>query len=494
MATLFHFPTPHTHSPYKLFFSTSPSLCIRENHHYLPVYRSKPAICASIKKPRASRKVKSNDDLCNDIREFLSSVGLPEDHVPTMKELSQHGRQDLANIVRRRGYKLVKELLLTSKQPTYECSGEDGLVEKSDDEPLDRKITDMVHDVSLPSEASAVDDYTNDANNDIILNSDEQISGDQEPLGYSSLEEKVANFIQNGELDSAEDSGFEIFQRGEQVEGSVEGQNVVEMESTTPKEHTDLVRNGDGSEIFNGDSMDQSTLHVEHPSRQSSPMRNDSLSTENLTMTEGRISADTEPRNMEIQAEINRLKFMLHQKELELTHLKQQIEEEKHLLSMLQIKAETEIREAQRLISEKDAELNAAEDSLSGLKEVEIQYRADGESVEVAGSFNGWHHKIKMDLQESSDPIGEDTQASSDIIDPVGMREPRLWKTVLWLYPGIYEIKFVVDDHWTTDPQRESVTRDPLLLPLLANRLKIRESSLAQIDKECLCQLLEFVT
>lgn len=40
------------------------------------------------------------------------------------------------------------------------------------------------------------------------------------------------------------------------------------------------------------------------------------------------------------------------------------------LLSIMQIKAETEIREAQRLISEKDAELNAAEDSLSGLKEV----------------------------------------------------------------------------------------------------------------------------
>lgn len=40
------------------------------------------------------------------------------------------------------------------------------------------------------------------------------------------------------------------------------------------------------------------------------------------------------------------------------------------LLSILQIKAETEIREAERLISEKDAELNAAEDGLSGLKEV----------------------------------------------------------------------------------------------------------------------------
>lgn len=43
----------------------------------------------------ASRNVKSNVDLCNDIREFLSSVGLPEDHIPTMKELSLHGRCDL---------------------------------------------------------------------------------------------------------------------------------------------------------------------------------------------------------------------------------------------------------------------------------------------------------------------------------------------------------------------------------------------------------------
>lgn len=412
--------------------------------------------------------MKSNDDLCNDIREFLSSVGLPEDHVPTMKELSQHGRQDLANIVRRRGYKLIKELLLTSKQPTYECSGEDGLVEKSEDELLDGKITDMAHDISLPSEVSAVDNYTNDANNDITLNSNEHNSGDQEPLGYSSLEEKVANFIQNGELDSVEDSGFEIFQRGEQVEGSVGGQNVIEPESITPKEYTDLVYKGDGSEIFSGNSMTQSTKHVEHPSRQNSAMRNDSLSTEYLAMSEGRTNADTEPHNMEIQAEINHLKFVLHQKELELAHLKQQIEEEKRLLSILQIKAETEIREAERLISEKDAELNAAEDGLSGLKEVEILYRADGENVEVAGSFNGWHQKIKMEPQESSDPIGEDIQASSDIediqvspniVDPISVRKPRLWRTVLWLYPGIYEIKFIVDDHWTTDPQRETVTK-----------------------------------
>lgn len=41
---------------------------------------------------RSGRKVKSDAELCNDIREFLSAVGLPEDHVPSMKELSDNGR------------------------------------------------------------------------------------------------------------------------------------------------------------------------------------------------------------------------------------------------------------------------------------------------------------------------------------------------------------------------------------------------------------------
>lgn len=39
-------------------------------------------------------------------------------------------------------------------------------------------------------------------------------------------------------------------------------------------------------------------------------------------------------------------------------------------LTILQTKAETEISKAQKIVLEKDAELNAAEESLSGLKEV----------------------------------------------------------------------------------------------------------------------------
>ncbi|KAL4566994.1 hypothetical protein LXL04_022564 [Taraxacum kok-saghyz] len=60
----------------------------------------------------AGRKpTRTNADLCNDLREFISDAGLPDGHVPSLKELSQHRRQDVANLVRRRGYKLIKELL-----------------------------------------------------------------------------------------------------------------------------------------------------------------------------------------------------------------------------------------------------------------------------------------------------------------------------------------------------------------------------------------------
>ena len=40
----------------------------------------------------SSRKLMSDADLCNSIREFVASVGLPEGHVPSIKELAEHGR------------------------------------------------------------------------------------------------------------------------------------------------------------------------------------------------------------------------------------------------------------------------------------------------------------------------------------------------------------------------------------------------------------------
>lgn len=77
--------------------------------------------------------MKSDQELCNDIREFVSAVGLPEGHLPSMKELSQHGRTDLANIVRRRGYKHIKDLLSSAtKTDTNEFDVGESLTENQD--------------------------------------------------------------------------------------------------------------------------------------------------------------------------------------------------------------------------------------------------------------------------------------------------------------------------------------------------------------------------
>ncbi|WJZ93788.1 hypothetical protein VitviT2T_012701 [Vitis vinifera] len=422
-----------------------------------PLQRRFPLCASSIKKPRARRKVKSDQELCNDIREFVSAVGLPEGHLPSMKELSQHGRTDLANIVRRRGYKHIKDLLSSAtKTDTNEFDVGESLTENQDatsdyeDESTgqDEKAKDLVEDVPLSSKGSIMESGVTNANIDPSFNNDEQ-SCIRESSTHSSFQEKVAKFIQNGELDTIEDNDYGILSgaAAEEGKGVIDSENTIELESRPLAElHVEHASSGsNAAKILNGSTLfsDQ----IVPPVTRNDPLGDDRFSSEGL------ISADfdnlgIETNEGENQVEVNHLKLMLHQKELELSQLKKQIEKEKLALTILQTKAETEISKAQKIVLEKDAELNAAEESLSGLKEVQIQYSGDGEIVEVAGSFNGWHHRIKMDPQPSS---------SSK--EPVGSRKSRLWSTVLWLYPGLYEIKFVIDGQWRIDPQSETVTR-----------------------------------
>ncbi|PSS23696.1 Protein PTST like [Actinidia chinensis var. chinensis] len=375
-------------------------------------------ISSSIKNSRASRKVKSNVDLCNDIRHFVSAVGLPEGHVPSLKELSQHGRQDLANIVRRRGYKLMKELLATSPMS-------------------DRNGSDTEEGISAKRDMNDECEYESTGQDEKVADVDTVVFSSKSSTD-SSLQEKVAKFIQNGELDEIEDDG----------KGLVEVLNVTKESSSLGEENSEpVLLHRSGTAMVMNKSISSSKKVVLPASGNITP-RDDYLSSEGPLNADCDGELDVETRKRENQIEVDRLQFMLHQKELELSRLKEQIEKEKLALSLLQTKAETEISKAQKLVSEKDAELQAAEESLSELKEVQIQYWGDGETIEVAGSFNGWHHRIMMD-----------PQPASSILDPIGSRKSRLWTTVLWLYPGTYEIKFVVDGHWRIDPQRESVAR-----------------------------------
>ncbi|CAK7343184.1 unnamed protein product [Dovyalis caffra] len=676
MATLYKLPSFVSFSYYK------PLLNHKQEQEY-PLKRNFAACACSIKKPRGSRKVKNNVELCNDLREFVSTVGLPEGHVPSFKELQDHGRNDLANIVRRRGYKLIRDLLSNSTEsdsdepPNKEknlaegpdainhsaniiatashnlegqdkkmkdCSlstegssiknhsgnidvdpehksgrqicmpaelpvdlsleenalydaerpdekfqiiVEDGLLSSplSTFEQQDQEVKYMVEDNSLSTPLYYVEQKGEEVLSNVkqfplsaevsnadsnlgalhvypYLNSDDDTSmsietsanssleekvkydsgkaekvsiGAEEmslPSGVldtqdypnvtnisgpvddnyscmsanSSLEEKVAKFIQNGDLDAIEDKIFGL--SNESASGESKGfrgpENMTGVLSKISSEENFEHSVGESDTASSSGSL-WTSMQVVPSVTVSHPLRNESPA-EGLASADVDHDLDVETSEKENQVEINHLKLKLHQKELELSQLKKQIEKEKFALSALQTKAERDISKAQKLISEKDAELLAAEESLSELVEVEIQYCGNGEMVEVTGSFNGWHHRIRLD-----------PQPSSSIKDHFGSRNHEL--TMMLVFPGnpdsgqqccgfilgytrfehlllaavkgkvlksaditcmndlelvnlrsrdeickndnLYRniIKFIVDGHWRVDPQMESATK-----------------------------------
>ncbi|XP_010558178.1 PREDICTED: uncharacterized protein LOC104826916 isoform X2 [Tarenaya hassleriana] len=585
----------------------------------------------SVKQTRVRKKVKSNEELRGEIKELIALAGFPEDHVPSMKELSHHGRNDLANIVRRRGYRFIRELLANSnmednKEPVSPdrvnmelsaagvCEEDDltgqgerakdvgeeelsssrfssmarhfdrdsdssregnvitvlgpwaeehggaskdessrtkalgrqnslpsldngihlnmdedsdwGEITASDSEidsveinkAVDNELSsseaptygnvslvlddtpscsdkeadnvlvtkyedanDVGRDAALPGDVytyehySPVLNYSNDADvaagtsstlapEDYISNKgicqnqpmddvanyrlgnlDHSLDGSDDKdhiLGLSSvtssLEEKTARFIQDGYLDTVDGNENDIPNESPQeTEGNREKHDPAEVQLTTSSSEHSYGSQRNASMKSDGNAL--ALEKIIHADQVGSSDRNNGLRNENAD-TDKELHDET--RRRENQIEIDRLKFMLHEKELELSRLKEQIEKEKLALSVLQRKAETEVNKAQQLISEKDAELQAAEESLSELQEVEIEYCGDGSAVEVTGSFNGWQHRVEMELQPSKS-IGKQ----------------KYWSTLLWLYPGKYEIKFIVDGQWRVDPKKESVTK-----------------------------------
>ncbi|GMH09840.1 hypothetical protein Nepgr_011681 [Nepenthes gracilis] len=404
-------------------------------------------ICyASIRKARATRKLMNDMDLCEGLRQFAASIGLPAGYVPTTKELTEHGRKDLANIVRRRGYKRIKELLNSVDSGAYKndfkktSTGKQNGVSDHDDDTVGqdniaKDLSKELEDVSLTNEVSTIE-YNTATNFDQPVTPSDQSHTTIESLVTASLQEKVAKFIKYGELDSVEDNLCSILKlNGIKDDNGYMG-NFAETETMGHIEgDSGHMPTDDGDNVV----MDRAEMTYRlgpSPALENSQMSDDFLSAERPKDADCDEDIHSEMSSLEYRDEIGHLKFILHQKELELSRLNEQIEKEKQALSILQSEAENEISKAQKLISNKDAELHSAEESLSGLKEIQIQYWGVGEMVEIAGSFNGWHQRIKMNPQPSSttvDPIG------------IGSRTSTSWSTTLWLYPGVYEIKFIVD-------------------------------------------------
>lgn len=216
----------------------------------------------------------------------------------------------------------------------------------------------------------------------------------------------------------------------------------------------------EGNLIENQDSLDGFMISQDTASflHEHASLRDDESPGKTLPASKFDVDIISKSGNFDENCEINRLKRMLYKKEEELLTLKKEVENELLALSTLQNKANAEVTYMQGLISSKDAELRAAEEGLIGLKEVQIEYHVDGEIVEVTGSFNGWHHRIQMDCYSSSRNKDKSLLEKS---------EPDCWMATLWLYPGVYEIKFVVDSVWKIDHGREIISKGHIINNLL---------------------------
>ncbi|XP_072954910.1 protein PTST homolog 3, chloroplastic isoform X3 [Typha angustifolia] len=412
------------------------------------------------KKAKPSRRRMSSEELGDELRGFIAAIGLPENRMPSLKELSDHGRKDLANVVRRRGYKAISELLTNNSDENLERS--DTCEEESSGQV--EKLTVSPECISLTDEPTVLEECNVNPNGAISISTDAEVYGPSDS-SIVTLQFKAAKFLQTGELDPMEDMN-NVLELGSTAldSGNIDTVPMISQQLTlTSKEQLPKSR-----------YMEHLLEHLfpsEGSSSEELSCKNGVSSGEDTNFDEELTSKASEKGN---QNEINRLKALLHQKEIELSQLEQRIKEEKLELFNLQAKAEAKIANIQRTVAQKDVALRAAEENLNGLKEVHIKYMADGEIVELAGSFNGWQHRIKMDLDPSS-------TRSPSTSRPC--RQPLLWSAVLWLYPGVYEIKFIVDGSWRIDSRREIVSSGNIANNVLRCSVQDKENAFLELHE-----------
>ncbi|XP_027914144.1 protein PTST homolog 2, chloroplastic [Vigna unguiculata] len=106
-------------------------------------------------------------------------------------------------------------------------------------------------------------------------------------------------------------------------------------------------------------------------------------------------------------------------------------------LAVLEGKMSLAIMDAHKLVEEKQMKISKAQKALHMLKTTCVVWPNNASEVFLTGSFDGWSNKRKMERLSSG-----------------------IFSVSLQLYPGRYEMKFIVDGEWKIDPLRPIVTND----------------------------------
>ncbi|XAR65145.1 hypothetical protein NMG60_11009148 [Bertholletia excelsa] len=106
-------------------------------------------------------------------------------------------------------------------------------------------------------------------------------------------------------------------------------------------------------------------------------------------------------------------------------------------MAILEGKMSLAIVEAQKIFEEKQKGIDVAHRALQLLRTTCIVWPNSASEVLLAGSFDGWSSQRKMEKSSTG-----------------------IFSVCLKLYPGRYEIKFIVDGIWKTDPLRPIVNNN----------------------------------
>lgn len=120
--------------------------------------------------------------------------------------------------------------------------------------------------------------------------------------------------------------------------------------------------------------------------------------------------------------------------ETKVMHAQEELRSIRAKIAVLEGKMALEIIERNKIIEEKQRRLDEVEKALSELRTVYLVWPNPASEVLLTGSFDGWTSQRRMEKSERG-----------------------IFSLNLRLYPGRYEIKFIVDGVWRNDPLRPTL-------------------------------------
>ncbi|KAL5722567.1 hypothetical protein ACHQM5_006076 [Ranunculus cassubicifolius] len=118
-------------------------------------------------------------------------------------------------------------------------------------------------------------------------------------------------------------------------------------------------------------------------------------------------------------------------RETEIMKSKDKLRSLRAKLAVLEGKMALKIVDSQRMVNDKQKRIHYARKALNSLRTHCIVWPKEAKEVLLVGSFDGWTSKRRMEKTS-----------------------PGIFSLFIRLYPGRYEIKFIVDGEWMIDPLR----------------------------------------